>query len=39
MFTAQYGMSPYIKQTRLVFKGLNDVYTKLRLLFIDLVFI
>ena len=23
MFTARYGLSPYIKQTRLVFKGLN----------------
>ena len=24
MFTARYGLSPYIKQTRLVFKGLME---------------
>ena len=25
MFTARYGLSPYIKQTRSVFKGLNGI--------------
>ena len=25
MFTARYGLSPYIKQIRLVFKGLSKV--------------
>jgi hypothetical protein len=26
MFTARYGLSPYIKQTRLVFKGLIQLF-------------
>jgi hypothetical protein len=29
VFTARYALSPYIKQIRFVFKGLNIVYAEL----------
>jgi hypothetical protein len=32
MFTARYALNPYIKQTGLVFKGLNTAFDKMAII-------